>query len=155
KQKDVNVSVTNTTTMTKIVLKGSKHLAPVDEHFFDHKKYHVHEDNSCVWDAMLNQTNISHNNNKFYLLQVLVHDADKSCGAWFRWGRVGAVGQSKWEPCGNDLARAKALFEQKFLAKSATEWSERDPTFVPPAGKYTYLERDYTVKDVEEELKAV
>ena len=48
--------------------------------------FQVHED----YDAMLNQTNIGHNNNKYYVIQVL------KCGSlyytWNRWGRVVSFG---------------------------------------------------------------
>lgn len=42
----------------------------------------VHED----YDCMLNQTNIGHNNNKFYVIQVLTSGTKHYC--WTRWGRV-------------------------------------------------------------------
>lgn len=44
--------------------------------------HQVHED----YDCMLNQTNIGHNNNKFYVIQVI--EANKSFYSWNRWGRV-------------------------------------------------------------------
>lgn len=42
----------------------------------------VHED----YDCMLNQTNIGNNNNKFYVIQVLLSGGQYYC--WTRWGRV-------------------------------------------------------------------
>lgn len=42
----------------------------------------VYEDYAC----MLNQTNIGHNNNKFYIIQVV--QADDGYYSWNRWGRV-------------------------------------------------------------------
>lgn len=42
----------------------------------------VHED----YDCMLNQTNIGHNNNKFYVVQVI--NVNNSYYTWNRWGRV-------------------------------------------------------------------
>lgn len=44
--------------------------------------HQVHED----YDCMLNQTNIGHNNNKFYVIQVI--KANQSFYSWNRWGRV-------------------------------------------------------------------
>ena len=38
------------------------------------------------FDCMLNQTNIGHNNNKYYVIQVLQQGAQFY--AWNRWGRV-------------------------------------------------------------------
>ena len=43
------------------------------------------------YHAMLNQTNISSNNNKYYLLQVLEHRKEDGYAVWFRWGRVGRI----------------------------------------------------------------
>lgn len=59
------------------------------------------------------QTNIGNNNNKFYLLQLLEDDSRKAYSVWFRWGRVGARGQSALVPCGSDLDDAKDTFCKK------------------------------------------
>lgn len=45
----------------------------------------VHED----YDCMLNQTNIGHNNNKFYVIQVIKED--DQFYSWNRWGRVVSI----------------------------------------------------------------
>lgn len=56
---------------------------------------HVYCEGKEYWDAMLNQTNLKNNNNKFYILQLL---QDNGPGAhysvWFRWGRGECVYQS-------------------------------------------------------------
>lgn len=41
----------------------------VDSYVPGHLHYKVFED----WDCMLNQTNIGHNNNKFYVIQLIQH----------------------------------------------------------------------------------
>ena len=41
--------------------------------------------------AMLNQTNIGMNNNKYYLIQVLQQMDTKNFFTFFRWGRVGKI----------------------------------------------------------------
>lgn len=46
----------------------------------------MHDDYNC----MLNQTNIGHNNNKYYVIQVIEHGGRYT--TWTRWGRV--VGDS-------------------------------------------------------------
>jgi poly [ADP-ribose] polymerase len=38
------------------------------------------------YDCMLNQTNIGHNNNKFYVIQII--DRGGYYSLWTRWGRV-------------------------------------------------------------------
>ncbi|XP_027742065.1 protein mono-ADP-ribosyltransferase PARP3 isoform X3 [Empidonax traillii] len=59
----------------------------------------VYEDYDCT----LNQTNISANNNKFYIIQLLEHDGAYS--VWSRWGRVvdgvdgGKVCKQRVLPC--------------------------------------------------------
>ena len=55
---------------------------PVDKLFPQSASAEVHED----FDCMLNQTNIGHNNNKFYIIQVLKIGSNFYC--WNRWGRV-------------------------------------------------------------------
>ncbi|KAJ7316714.1 hypothetical protein JRQ81_002876 [Phrynocephalus forsythii] len=67
----------------------------------------IHED----YDCMLNQTNIGHNNNKFYIIQLIEHSGKYSC--WNRWGRVGEPGQSKLSNFPS-LEAAKKDFEKKF-----------------------------------------
>ncbi|KAM5148937.1 protein mono-ADP-ribosyltransferase PARP3 [Mantella aurantiaca] len=98
--------------------------------------YEVFED----YDCMLNQTNIGHNNNKFYIIQLL-HCPDSKPPqyfSWNRWGRVGEVGQSKGTSF-TDAASAQKDFEKKFKDKTKNNWSERE-NFTPHAGKYTLIE---------------
>ena len=48
-----------------------------------------------MYSATLNQTNVSNNNNKFYIVQILQHDKDSSQNYLYtRWGRVGKKGQN-------------------------------------------------------------
>ncbi|NXN95108.1 PARP3 polymerase, partial [Rhinopomastus cyanomelas] len=92
----------------------------------------VYEDYSCT----LNQTNISTNNNKFYIIQLLKHDGVYS--VWSRWGRVGEVGQSKLMPSAS-LEAAKKEFEKKFLEKTKNRWEARE-NFIAQPGKYTLID---------------
>ncbi|XP_009478929.1 protein mono-ADP-ribosyltransferase PARP3 [Pelecanus crispus] len=92
----------------------------------------VYEDYNCT----LNQTNISANNNKFYIIQLLEHDGTYS--VWNRWGRVGEVGQSKLMPY-TSLEAAKKDFEKKFREKTKNSWAARE-NFVAQPGKYTLIE---------------
>ncbi|XP_078678445.1 protein mono-ADP-ribosyltransferase PARP3-like [Branchiostoma floridae x Branchiostoma belcheri] len=103
------------------------------------------------YDCMLNQTNIGHNNNKYYIIQLI-----KTAGAsprpyyvWNRWGRVGEPGQSAlkgpW-----DLETAKKDFEKKFKDKTKNDWSKRG-SFMPVKGKYTLLEMDTEETDEDEQ----
>ncbi|XP_041318849.1 protein mono-ADP-ribosyltransferase PARP3 isoform X3 [Pyrgilauda ruficollis] len=92
----------------------------------------VYEDYNCT----LNQTNISANNNKFYIIQLLEHDSAYS--VWSRWGRVGETGQSNLMPCAS-LEAAKKDFEKKFREKTKNSWATRE-NFVAHPGKYTLIE---------------
>ncbi|XP_014843784.1 PREDICTED: poly [ADP-ribose] polymerase 3 [Poecilia mexicana] len=106
----------------------------VDEHCQLVSSGEVHED----YDCMLNQTNIGHNNNKFYVIQVI--RAENAYFSWNRWGRVGEVGQSKLTPFAN-LESALKDFEKKFKDKTKNNWSDR-MNFVSHPGKYTLIEVD-------------
>ncbi|XP_045932518.1 protein mono-ADP-ribosyltransferase PARP3 [Micropterus dolomieu] len=106
----------------------------VDEHCRLSACGEVYDD----YDCMLNQTNIGHNNNKFYLIQVI--KADNKYYSWNRWGRVGEAGQSKLNPFDN-LERAVKDFEKKFKDKTKNNWCERS-NFVSHPGKYTLIEVD-------------
>ncbi|NXX51743.1 PARP3 polymerase, partial [Tricholaema leucomelas] len=92
----------------------------------------VYEDYDCT----LNQTNITANNNKFYILQLLEHNGAYS--VWSRWGRVGEVGQSKLMPSAS-LEAAKKDFEKKFREKTKNSWIARK-NFIAQPGKYTLID---------------
>ncbi|KAG7495173.1 hypothetical protein JOB18_045481 [Solea senegalensis] len=94
----------------------------------------IHED----YDCMLNQTNVGHNNNKFYVIQVIKEI--NQFYTWNRWGRVGEVGQSKLN-CYTKLEQAVKDFEKKFKDKTKNNWSDRT-NFVSHSGKYTLIEVD-------------
>ena len=94
--------------MRSLSFKGK---VPVDIECFAREKYQVYYEGKNIYDAMLNQTNLKNNNNKFFLLQVL--KAKTSYAVWFRWGRVGNTGQSNLINCGNDLEKAIEIFCKK------------------------------------------
>lgn len=71
--------------------------APVDEiHTKIYgAKFHVVTDNNITYASTLNQSNVTANNNKFYILQVLqATDSPNNYYFWSRWGRVGVEGQN-------------------------------------------------------------
>lgn len=94
----------------------------------------VHED----FDAMLNQTNIGHNNNKYYIIQVL-KDRLGRFFAWNRWGRVGEPGQNALKGPFGSADNAIKDFEKKFSDKTKNKWADREKFQAKP-GKYTLLE---------------
>ncbi|KAA8621228.1 poly polymerase 2 ADP-ribosyltransferase 2 [Pyrenophora tritici-repentis] len=91
-----------------------------------------------IYDASLNQTNSSANNNKFYKIQLLTDG--NMYTTWTRWGRVGERGQNA-ELGDGTLDDAINNFEKKFKDKSGLKWADRGEQ--PKAKKYAYVERSY------------
>uniref|UniRef100_A0A8C7RGH1 Poly [ADP-ribose] polymerase n=1 Tax=Oncorhynchus mykiss TaxID=8022 RepID=A0A8C7RGH1_ONCMY len=98
---------------------------------------------------VVSQTNLEFNNNKFFLIQLLQDDSVKAYSVWFRWGRVGKVGQNNLVSCGGDLLQAKEVFKKKFLDKTKNEWAHRTD-FEKVAGKYDMVFMDYSTNGKEE-----
>jgi poly [ADP-ribose] polymerase len=122
-----------------------KGRAAVDAHVAGGASKHVVDDGKVVWDVMLNQTNIGNNNNKFYVIQMLQDDVNKSKYYCFtRWARVGLVGQFNLDEF-NSIEGAKKAFEAKFWDKTKNRWNEicAGKEFKTVAGKYTLIEIDH------------
>ncbi|KAL6957899.1 Poly [ADP-ribose] polymerase 2 [Sarracenia purpurea var. burkii] len=134
----------------KMVTATKKGAAVLDQWLPDHIKtqYHVLQLGDEIYDAMLNQTNVGENNNKFYVIQVLESDDGGRFIVYNRWGRVGVKGQDKLH--GPYTLRDSAIkeFEQKFLAKTNNYWSDRNDFICHPKC-YTWLEMDYTDREKE------
>jgi poly [ADP-ribose] polymerase len=89
--------------------------------------------------AMLNQTNLAENNNKFFLIQALESVDGKSFASWFRWGRVGYTGQTNLQDF-TTAEGARECFMTKFSDKTLNEWSKNIfKSFNPCHKKYTLL----------------
>lgn len=148
-----SASATPAVTPSATTVVSAKVSIPVDEHFPLSGGTVVDD-----YDAMLNQTNIGANNNKFYVIQV-VADSKGKIWCWNRWGRVGEVGQSGLKGVGT-LDSAVANFESKFKDKTGNAWSNRK-SFVARAGKYTLIEIDRSAdaakkaEEVEAKLKGI
>lgn len=108
--------------------------------------YSVYED----YSATLNQTNIGHNNNKFYIIQILQSQFSSEFYCWNRWGRVGERGSDNGLEMCNDSTSAIKSFEKKFKDKTGNNWKDRE-NFVPKSKKYTLIETE----SLEEESVAV
>ncbi|XP_057290978.1 poly [ADP-ribose] polymerase 2-like isoform X2 [Hydractinia symbiolongicarpus] len=115
---------------------------PVDTECPVREKYHVYFEGFNIYDAMLNQTNLKNNNNKFFLLQVLQNNKNNGYAVWLRWGRVGMRGQTNLITCGNDCEEAKEIFFKKFYDKTKNEFADRKK-FKKVQGKYDLLAMDY------------
>jgi len=99
----------------KIIKKGK---CPVDPNADSGlvKNGHVLEEGKLIWSAMLNQTDMGNNNNKFYALQLIEHDTDQKYFVHMRWGRVGAQGTVKKEEYNYKLD-AKKSFQKNSMKK--------------------------------------
>lgn len=132
----------------------SKKAVPVDTLFADRDNWSVlcEENPFFCYDFMLNQTNINANNNKFYLIQVLINNAATQYGVIFRWGRVNEPGQSQWHTFTNKQA-AIAAAEKKVKEKSTHNIAtiRANPNVETKPGKYTYLQRFGALDDGEDD----
>ncbi|KAF7121192.1 hypothetical protein RHSIM_Rhsim13G0009500 [Rhododendron simsii] len=134
----------------KIVTATKKGAAVLDQWLPDEIKamYHVLKQGDEIYDAMLNQTNVGENNNKFYVIQVLESDNGGRFMVYCRWGRVGVKGQDKLHGPYSSRDSAIQEFEQKFLAKTRNYWSNRKEFICHPRS-YAWLEMDYTDREKE------
>uniref|UniRef100_A0A7N0ZWZ7 Poly [ADP-ribose] polymerase n=1 Tax=Kalanchoe fedtschenkoi TaxID=63787 RepID=A0A7N0ZWZ7_KALFE len=133
----------------KLVVATKKGAAVLDQWLPDDIKtqYHVLQKGDVIYDAMLNQTNVGDNNNKFYVIQVLEADDGSRFMVYNRWGRVGVKGQDKLQLF-TFVDSAIQEFEGKFYAKTKNHWSDRND-FVSHPKSYTWLEMDYSNKDTD------
>ncbi|KAI9149511.1 Poly [ADP-ribose] polymerase [Paramyrothecium foliicola] len=101
---------------------------------------YIDPDSGMIYDAALNQSNSTNNNNKFYRIQILHEASSKTFKTWTRWGRVGEAGQNAILGNGT-LPDAIKNFEKKFRDKSGLPWDKRNDD--PKPGKYAFIERSY------------
>ncbi|CAG0887463.1 unnamed protein product [Cyprideis torosa] len=100
----------------------------------DQSLHQVYKDYSC----MLNQTNIGHNNNKYYVIQLIQDTSGTTNYVFTRWGRVGETGQQATDYF-YDTDEAIEKFKKKFYDKTRNQWDKK-AAFKPVPGKYTLLE---------------
>ena len=107
----------------------SKGDAVVDINFPNASSYHVVADtkrefNGKHFSSTLNKSDLVHNNNKFYIIQLLQNDDNQNGFKFYtRWGRVGVVGQDKIEHCSSLEAGIK-LFQKKYSEKTNGGYDE-------------------------------
>ncbi|PHH53976.1 Poly [ADP-ribose] polymerase 1 [Ceratocystis fimbriata CBS 114723] len=131
------------------IAKSDKLVVPLDNPgAFPGGRVYIDQD-GLIYDASLNQTNASNNNNKFYRLQI-IETGNNNFTTWFRWGRVGESGQFK--RIDNSLERCIREFKSKFKSKSGYPYPETGP---PKPGSYVFVEKSYEPDDDDEDSKAV
>ncbi|CAH9054994.1 unnamed protein product [Cuscuta europaea] len=129
----------------KLVTVTKKGASILDQWLPDDIKanYHLLQCGNEIYDAMLNQTNVGHNNNKFYVIQALEFDGGGKFLVYYRWGRVGAKGGTKIMGPYTSQYDAIQEFENKFYEKTKNHWSDRKD-FVCHQRQYMWLEMDYS-----------
>ncbi|ORC82980.1 poly(ADP-ribose) polymerase [Trypanosoma theileri] len=113
---------------------------------------HVYENGEDLYQCTLNQTNISSNNNKYYILQLLEPDHGGPYYVFTRWGRVGISGQNKTE-CFSNVQDAVRSYCKKFYEKTRNCWSNR-ANFKKVEGQYYLMDIDYGAEEVEKKDSA-
>ena len=118
---------------TKLVTQLKKGRAAVDSECPQAKSAHVYDDATKVWTATLNQTSLTKNANKYYIIQLLQDDANAGkFWVWNRWGRVGYPGQNALKGPFTDVNRAKNDFESKYRDKTRGGYVELDIVYDEP-----------------------
>ena len=136
--------------MKKTKSKGQKSSSKVDTLCPIGHKATIFKEGNEVWECMLNQTNIQNNNNKYFLLQLLVDESTGQYSTWFRWGRVGYNGQNDLKQWGGNLENAKNHLMKKFSDKTKNQWEDRKK-FVKVPGKYELVDIQVATNDEDDE----
>ncbi|KAH7913845.1 hypothetical protein BJ138DRAFT_1145132 [Hygrophoropsis aurantiaca] len=133
--------------MVTVVKRGAAPVDPVSHFVVTHQ---VYSNAQGVWDAMLNQTEVGSNKNKFYVIQLLHPIGNDSASLLYtRWGRVGENGQSQVKGPWPSIT-AVSEFKKQFRSKTGVSWESRQG-MVAGKGKYTWLERSFDDEDKPEE----
>lgn len=111
--------------IVKLIEKGG---AAVDHEVPNAANYYVlpdlnNEFNSKHFCATLNMSDLKNNNNKFYLIQILVDQKTNKYMFWNRWGRVGYQGQNSDVPCQSKEDAIK-MFLKKYNEKTGKGYEE-------------------------------
>lgn len=118
-EKSAAADSSDSTNIVKLIEKGG---AAVDHEVPHAQDYYVlpdpqNEFNGKHFCATLNMSDLKNNNNKFYLIQILVNAKTKEVHFWNRWGRVGYSGQNSINKCQSAEA-AKKIFLKKYNEKT-------------------------------------
>lgn len=77
--------------IVKVVTKGG---AAVDNFVIGKENFRVYQEGGKTYAVTLNLADLQENNNKFYIVQMLLNEQSGSMYVWNRWGRVGVPGQN-------------------------------------------------------------
>ena len=99
------------------------------------------EHNNKIYSCTLNQTDISFNTNKFYVMQLIKNGAiDDNYALFTKYGRVGEPGRPHIDTYASEIIGRNA-FEKLFKTKTGNLWSTAN--FVKKSGKYFMSDVSY------------
>ena len=109
------------------VVKVIDKKAIVDQYFPDRAQYHIYADdenyfNGKFFSCTLNKSDLNVNNNKFYIIQLLEHDTNKTLVLFTRWGRIGVPGQHEEKDV--DSSSGPKMFMRKYKDKTKGGYQE-------------------------------
>jgi len=98
-----------------------------------------------IYNCALNQTDVTSNSNKFYIIQLI--KTSSNYALYTRYGRISEIGTPR--SIYYDLeAEGRLAFEKQFKSKTGNAWGA--PNFVKKSGKYYMAEISY-----DDELKKI
>jgi len=103
------------------------------------------EKNGKIYNCALNQTDLTVNSNKFYIIQLI--KGQSGYHLFTSYGRTGEKGKSNIENYSSEISGISA-FEKQFKTKTGNDWHTK--SFVKKQKKYYMSEIDYDA-----ELKAL
>ena len=103
------------------VVKVIDNKAMVDPQMKDRNQYHIYPDKDNVFNGQyftctLNKSDLTKNNNKYEIIQLLEHDTNGSLVLFLRWGRVGFTLGTSVKPV-NSISGPR-LFMKKYKDKT-------------------------------------
>ena len=104
------------------------------------------------YHAVLNQSNINKNNNKFYKLDIVGSPPNYQVVA--KYGRVGDSGTTHIKYNGPSLDDAILEFKKAFKSKSGNNWEDR-ANFVEKKGKYVLVDLETKDERIEATQRAL
>eukprot|EP00026_Physarum_polycephalum_P002055 Phypoly_transcript_02059.p1 GENE.Phypoly_transcript_02059~~Phypoly_transcript_02059.p1 ORF type:complete len:946 (+),score=184.86 Phypoly_transcript_02059:73-2910(+) len=105
---------------------------------------------ATTYNVMMNQTDISTGQNKFYRLQA--YKNGKSLYTFINYGRIGTDVGNHYEYGHKTEKAAIAWFVEKYEEKTGNKWANRE-SFVKKGGKYYVVDLDDGWGDEDEEVQ--
>lgn len=102
------------------------------------------EKHDQIYNCSLNQTDISSNSNKFYIIQLIKNPQAGNYGMFTAYGRTGEAGRADVKTFSSEAAGIQA-FEKQFKTKTGNNWANAK-NFSKQPGKYFMSEIDYTAE---------